>query len=727
MARNSSLCVIAILCSVQAKAIAVTTQTLPETCGNVNGHAWCTVTGGQAPYTYAWTGPNGFTASVDSLYDLDAGVYTITVTDNLGATASSNAVVDDLTSLPSGYGPTYAGAMPVTGYWGGACDGECNGAGAFYDGMNGGTAPFSYYFSSPATYLGMNTSMDAPVYGGFCLGDQVSYTMVDALGCTGNGYFIVYGVDDSWNPQVQEVQGACSGGTNGSITVLAQGPMGGLLTLTLNGSVVATQNAGIASLHTFTALGPGDYVLEEAHYNTMCSTSQTITVPDLGPDCGSLNGTSWYDMDQDCVHDPGEVPIAGQVLWIGPGEQYAITHSDGGYLLNLPAGAYTLAETDTTLVPVCPATLPVAFTINGAPVTIDLANTSTVPLDLTLMAVNNAARPGFAHSMWANVHNTSPQVSGPVTLSCTFDPVLTFTNAMPAPNSVIGNTLTWDLPSLGSFGSEEVQVVFNVPLGTPLGTLLNSTWSVSNTLPESNAGNNSSSLTRAVTGSWDPNVKEVRTSSGQSASQYFIGTDDLLEYIVQFQNTGTDTAFTVVITDTLSSDLDMATFVQGPSSHPCTVDFLHDRVVRWTFNGILLPDSATDAEASHGLTSFRIRPRQPVQPGILITNKADIFFDLNAPVRTPDATVVTELSTGIATSGTEPVHMYPNPAQDLVTIITAMPVRARIRSMDGRTVKERLLPAGAVGLDLGGCTAGSYLIELIDTIGQVFVSRLIKR
>lgn len=37
--------------------------------------------GGTPPYTYSWTGPNSFTASTDTIKNLNPGVYTVTVTD----------------------------------------------------------------------------------------------------------------------------------------------------------------------------------------------------------------------------------------------------------------------------------------------------------------------------------------------------------------------------------------------------------------------------------------------------------------------------------------------------------------------------------------------------------------------------------------------------------------------------------------------------------------------
>ncbi|MBK7946939.1 MAG: hypothetical protein IPJ85_17265 [Flavobacteriales bacterium] len=360
-----------------------------------------------------------------------------------------------------------------------------------------------------------------------------------------------------------------------------------------------------------------------------------VTVPDLGPDCGAITGTSWYDMDTDCVQDAGEVGIAGSVLLVQPGNQYIITNGGGHFSMNLPAGNYTLQQTDPNLVPNCPATLPAPFTINGSNATVNLGNTSTLPLDLRMHATDGAARPGFDYHLHASASNPSPQVSGPVTVTCTYDAQLTFVSVVPTPTDIVGNTLTWELPAFNIFGAQGFHVILNVPVPTPLGNVLSSTWSVTNTLPDGNLANNTDVITRIVTGSYDPNVKEVSTSSGQSTTQYFLGTDAWLDYTIHFQNTGTDTAFTVVVTDTLDAELDMASFQQGAASHAVAVDFLPGRVVRWTFNNILLVDSITNEPLSHGLTSFRIRLHEPVLPGITVTNAADIYFDFNPPIRTP--------------------------------------------------------------------------------------------
>ena len=65
-------------------------QNLTATATNAsggNGSINLTVRGGFAPYTYAWTGPNGFQAATEDLNSIPSGRYCVTVTDGLCGTA----------------------------------------------------------------------------------------------------------------------------------------------------------------------------------------------------------------------------------------------------------------------------------------------------------------------------------------------------------------------------------------------------------------------------------------------------------------------------------------------------------------------------------------------------------------------------------------------------------------------------------------------------------------
>lgn len=137
-----------------------------------------------------------------------------------------------------------------------------------------------------------------------------------------------------------------------------------------------------------------------------------------------------------------------------------------------------------------------------------------------------------------------------------------------------------------------------------------------------------------ITGSYDPNDKQVKPLG--VTDQNFVKPGRKLDYKIRFQNTGTDTAFTVVLIDTLSEHLNPATFQALGSSHPYSVRMESSGQTRLiiTYNDILLPDSTTDLAGSQGFFSFSIDPYSNLPDSTEVRNFADIYFDYNPPVRT---------------------------------------------------------------------------------------------
>ena len=262
-----------------------------------------------------------------------------------------------------------------------------------------------------------------------------------------------------------------------------------------------------------------------------------------------------------------------------------------------------------------------------------------------------------------------------------------------------------------------------------MGTTVTGTFSVSQDSTETSLLNNGASITQEIVGSFDPNTKEVRTSSGTNNSAYIIGTDSSLTYTIQFQNTGTDTAFTVVVRDTLPLDLDTRTFQVGASSHPYTYSLTGNGILAFTFDNILLPDSNTNEALSHGLISFRIKPIEPAVPGTVITNVADIFFDFNAPVRTPAATVVVQTSTGIpAAQITDKLTLYPVPVKDQLTAILPeyfAAKRASVVGVDGRMMPMQVLrtQSDRITVPTQHLAPGAYVLTVWSSDGRRLAAR----
>lgn len=83
-------------CTVISNLSVLTVSTSVEniTCnGQNNGTASISVVGGVAPYTYSWSGPDGFTSTEASLTGLAAGIYKVVVTDAQGTTVEESVTV----------------------------------------------------------------------------------------------------------------------------------------------------------------------------------------------------------------------------------------------------------------------------------------------------------------------------------------------------------------------------------------------------------------------------------------------------------------------------------------------------------------------------------------------------------------------------------------------------------------------------------------------------------
>ena len=689
--------------------LTVTVEVSHQTCSYGNGGVQAAVSGGTPPYTYLWN-----TGATDSyLSGVPVGTYSVTVTDALSDQAFAQG---EVLSLPYDLVGIIS-SIP----W---CVSPRN---AFEDPNVSGTSNTWTVNGWPTTLSGGGyIQFDANPFDAF-----YSYPVDDGNGCTGT----VTGIN---GPQITDwpglmitgVEPSCDNADIGAIHVLAAAdpapsqPFGPYVNIVrLDGPpVYQTYEVTPTELSVdFTELPPGEYAIhwwlgataEELDPGVCSYDSLFVTVPNLGSTCGSVSGRSYFDLDGDCVQDAEEVGVPYSPLLIQPGNEVVLTDAFGNFQFPLVNGSYTLEQTDPTLVPICPATQPIPITVNTDNTYLELANGSTEPLDLAVGIAGSVFRPGFISTYHVWVGNASPAPSGPVTLTLQLDPTLIYLSAWGAP-TVAGSTLTWNLPAFTSFQGQNLYVSVQVPVGTPLGTVLSSTAVVSNSLPDAVAFNDVDVAEDVVVGSYDPNDKRAETSTRTSASVFFINEDDWIDYTIRFQNTGTFPAEFVVITDTIAPELDLLSFEQGVASHPFTVSFKPGRVVEWRFDDIQLPDSTSDEPGSHGLVKFRMRPVLPLLPGTVLENVANICFDFNEPVITEPSVLTAEFSTGINTVSVEGLQVFPNPAHDRVLLIVPQSSDRSfaLHTPDGRVVEVDARPlAQGLELDIAALPPGLYTVR----------------
>lgn len=133
--------------------------------------------------------------------------------------------------------------------------------------------------------------------------------------------------------------------------------------------------------------------------------------------------------------------------------------------------------------------------------------------------------------------------------------------------------------------------------------------------------------------SYDPNDKSALPKG--VTNKHYIEQNTPIEYLIRFQNTGTDTAINVRIEDVIDiKNLDLGTLRILENSHPMKLKFEGRDKLIFDFPNIMLPDSNVSEVNSHGFVRFVIQQQKDVILGTLIKNKASIFFDFNAAVVT---------------------------------------------------------------------------------------------
>ena len=229
-------------------------------------------------------------------------------------------------------------------------------------------------------------------------------------------------------------------------------------------------------------------------------------------------------------------------------------------------------------------------------------------------------------------------------------------------------------------------------------------------------------------GSFDPNDKQgFPTGYGP---EHFLEANTDIEYMIRFQNTGTDTAFRVVVVDTLSEFLNMRSLQLGTSSHPYDFEVIGENVINFTFDNIMLPDSNVNEPASNGFINFKISQKPDNPLGTVIMNDAAIYFDFNKPIIT-NTTVHTIGKDFLPVKTIEvfvpdvQIQAYPNPFSESTTIKISGKryEKSQIKVFDasGRLLQQKLIYENSVEIKRTELSPGLYffLLESSDarTIG----------
>ncbi|MBL7730420.1 MAG: hypothetical protein JNM88_04515 [Chitinophagaceae bacterium] len=286
----------------------------------------------------------------------------------------------------------------------------------------------------------------------------------------------------------------------------------------------------------------------------------------------------------------------------------------------------------------------------------DTANFALVPipgindLRMTLLPVT-PARAGFPVRYLVKYENTGTTTISSGTIRLIKDARTTYDSASVLQNSLVNDTITWNYNNFAPLESREIMVYLKLaaPPTLNFNDTLHLVATVNPMSGDTTPVNNTALLNQLVTGAYDPNDKTE--SHGPGFSAQLLANGEYLNYVIRFQNTGNDTAFRVLVRDTLNAKLNTGSFEMTDASHPYSLTITNGNQLEWKFDPIILPDSNHSVINSQGYIAYRIRPLANLAAGDSITNRAAIYFDFNPPVMTNTQLTVIDNSIVVCPGG----------------------------------------------------------------------------
>jgi len=215
--------------------------------------------------------------------------------------------------------------------------------------------------------------------------------------------------------------------------------------------------------------------------------------------------------------------------------------------------------------------------------------------------------------------------------------------------------------------------------------------------------------------------------------------------MIRFQNTGTDTAYKVVVVDTLSQSLDISTIEWGMASHAYTLNVSgqYKPVLTFTFNNINLADSTTDEPNSNCYIKFKIRPLYDIPNNTKIENKAYIYFDYNEAIVTNASwiTVADSIPHGepLVFNAVEmpmqheQISVYPNPTSGFITITSPQPpskgeYALTLTDVSGKELQHfQIFKLSNYQIDLSKLPDGMYFLHIRTDAGAAVRKVVLQR
>lgn len=477
-----------------------------------------------------------------------------------------------------------------------------------------------------------------------------------------------------------------------------------------------------------------DLIISQSNLpNTVVSTYCSFTP---GGDYNTITGNVIYDLaNDDCDVTDLPQPFIKVKINDGTTEGASFVDLTGTYKFYTQTGNFTVTPDveNTSFFNFSPINTVINFPDNNNNVVTQnfcvTANGVHPDLEIVIAPVV-PARPGFNAVYKIVYKNKGNQVlSQPYGINFFYNQnLLTFVSATQLPDSQNLGAMNWNYSNLMPFESRSIEVIMHINSPTDTnpvnsGDVLQLTASILPMAGDETTQDNLFQFNQTVVNACDPNDKYCL--EGEVESPVKIG--DYLHYIINFENIGTADAVNVVVKDVIdTAKFDEKSLQVLSSSHPVEAK-ISGNVAEFVFQNINLAHNGNGGGGGHGNILLKIKTKANLAVGDVATNKADIFFDYNAPIETNLASTVFQSLSVNENVIDHSVAVYPNPTRDKVNIRSNNVIQSiQLFDVQGRVLFTRIAGEVTETIDLSSKAAGVYFMRITTTQG-VKIEKILKK
>ena len=450
--------------------------------------------------------------------------------------------------------------------------------------------------------------------------------------------------------------------------------------------------------------------------------------------CRTLPVNLYVDANANCVFEPATetyifLPSLVEVDSSGVHIDTVSATSGLYYYAYGPVGTvytFKVLTTQPGLAVSCPSTGIVADTldtVSGSANYFGMECTTPSGYDLRVFTSFRAGSHHFGGTIIAdNTYCSPPPAVLTMQMNPQYNSLLSF---IPAPTTVSGNTVTWDISSLSSVISMPFVIYAGMEGHGSFGDTILTTYAINPISGDANASDNAVIRVDTVQAGYDPNDIGVNPAGCLTPGMTTI------TYTVHFENTGIDTAFNVYVLDTLSDDLDassMRMITASAEMHVTKWKSGGHTIVKFDFPDINLLDSSYHGFCD-GMFVYSINIRSGLTDGTVIGNRAGIYFDYNPVVLTN--TIENVIGCPVAVVKNVPkedaVIVQPNPVIDVVVVKSGNEryTSLIISNSIGQNLIQQQIDSALTKADVSLLPPGLYYVTLKGEHGSV-VKKFVK-